>query len=197
LIRNRHSDILFGNLLRTDGFSFDFLFYKRRQIGYGSSNQSLALKLENLTMSEIDEMYTPISIDPGRKSVFTATVGSNPQTQKCTRDKYQHMTGATNFAVKLGKKRKIESGIGSIESNLPTKKTSSITKFKEYIKSILTHLDVVFRFYNKNTAKDIFNFYKGSQRVPEQLVSILTHGTAQYNRSRRDKKTRRQRRGRN
>ncbi|KAI9021561.1 hypothetical protein CLU79DRAFT_861583, partial [Phycomyces nitens] len=126
LIPNGHSNILFGNPLRTDGFSLDFLFYIRRQIGYGSFNQSLELRLDDFTMSEIDEMYTPTSIDPGRKSVFTVAV------------------------------------------------------------------DVLFRFYNQDTTKDRFNLYQGSQRGPEQLVNILTHGTVKYSRSRQDKNTRRQ-----
>ncbi|KAI9013759.1 hypothetical protein CLU79DRAFT_871364, partial [Phycomyces nitens] len=100
------------------------------------------------------------------------------------------MTGTTNFAVQLKKKEeKKESGIGSLESNLPSSKTTSITKFEKYIKSILTHLDVLFRFYNQNTTKDRFSLYQGSQRAPEQLVNILTHGTAKYNRLRQDRKT--------
>ncbi|KAI9004297.1 hypothetical protein CLU79DRAFT_801663 [Phycomyces nitens] len=193
LLPNGNNDMLFGNLLRSDGFSLDFLFYKRRQIGYGPSYQSLELKLGDFTMSEIDEMYTPIFIDPGRKSVFTATIGSDLKTRRCTRSEYHHITGVTNFSLRLEKKKN-ESGIGLIESNLPTAKTSNIAKFEEYIKSILTHLDVLFRFYDQRTAKDRFNLYQGSQRAPEQLVNILTHGTAKYNRSRRDKKTRRQRR---
>ncbi|KAI9030656.1 hypothetical protein CLU79DRAFT_694474, partial [Phycomyces nitens] len=138
LLPNGNNDMLFGNLLRSDGFSLDFLFYKRRQTGYGPSYQSLELKLGDFTMSEIDEMYTPICIDPGRKSVFTATIGSDLQTRRCTRSEYHHMTGVTNFALRLEKK-KIESGIGLIESNLPTPKTSNIAKFEEYIKSILTN----------------------------------------------------------
>ncbi|KAI9007892.1 hypothetical protein CLU79DRAFT_711816, partial [Phycomyces nitens] len=189
LIPNGHNNILFGNLLRTDGFSLNFLFFTNDV----KLVMDLLIKLENFTMFESDEMHTTISIDPERKSVFTAAIGSNPQIQRYTRYEYQQMTGATNFAVKL-EKRKKESGIGSIESNLPTNKTSSITKSEECVKSILTHLDVLFRFYNQNTAKDRFNLYQGSQRIPEKLVNILTHGTAKFNRSRRDKKTRRQRR---
>ncbi|KAI7908326.1 uncharacterized protein BX663DRAFT_482514 [Cokeromyces recurvatus] len=64
--------ILFGNLIRTDGFVVDFLFHKRCQASYGPSLQRFELTLRDFTLPEVAKDYHRIFVDPGRKSVFTA-----------------------------------------------------------------------------------------------------------------------------
>jgi hypothetical protein len=75
LTPNGNNNVLFGNLIRTDGFSVDFLFYKRFQVGHAPSLQKFDLALDGFNLLEVENNYMPISLDPGRKSVFTATVG--------------------------------------------------------------------------------------------------------------------------
>ncbi|KAI8643374.1 hypothetical protein BD408DRAFT_151801 [Parasitella parasitica] len=183
--------ILFGNTIKTDGVSVDFLFYKSAPKKKGSSANMLDLSLEDFDLNEVSEKYNPIFIDPGRKSVFTATVGlEKQQVRKCPTKEYYHMTGSTAFC-KMQNAQKESNGPQLIESKIPTAKTSKISKYEEYVYYILEHLDTFFGFYNFNTAKEHFNLYIGRQRAPQLMVNMLTNGTKNYNRSLRTKKKKR------
>ncbi|KAI8971504.1 hypothetical protein BDF20DRAFT_884870, partial [Mycotypha africana] len=103
LTPNGDNKELFGNIVRTDGFSVDFLFYKRQQSGHGASFQKFDLTLDDFSLDEVDNTYLPITLDPGRKSVFTAAIGLeyNRQVRRCTTSEYYHMTGSTQYSTKL------------------------------------------------------------------------------------------------
>ncbi|KAI8967152.1 hypothetical protein BDF20DRAFT_902006, partial [Mycotypha africana] len=174
----------FGNIVRTDGFSVDFLFYKRQQSGHGASFQRFDLTLDDFSLDEVDNTYLPITLDPRRKSVFTAAVGLeyNRQVRRCTKSEYYHMTGSTQYST----------------NQIPSPKTSRLEIYELYTAYTLNNLDALLAFYGPGTAKDRFMLYQGRQRAPETMANILTHGTSKYNRKKRSKaKKKKKKKGKN
>ncbi|KAG1047748.1 hypothetical protein G6F43_009818 [Rhizopus delemar] len=186
LTPNENNKILFGNTIKSDGFSVDFVFYRKKRMNNGSD---VELTLEDFNYEEVHNQYNPMFLDPGRKSLFTAVVGvdSAKQIRKASVKEYYHLTGSTVYSKKLELKKKC-SGINTIESQIPTPKTAAVESYDQYVKYMLTHLDKLLDFYGKDTAHHRFQLYQGRQRAPEMLANMLTHGTAKYNRSRRKRK---------
>ncbi|KAG0875676.1 hypothetical protein G6F15_010288 [Rhizopus arrhizus] len=186
LTPNENNKILFGNTIKSDGFSVDFVFYRKERMNNGSD---VELTLEDFNYEEVHNQYHPMFLDPGRKSLFTAVVGvaSAKQIRKCSVKEYYHLTGSTVYSKKLELKKEC-SGIKTIESQIPTSKTAAVGSYDQYVKYMLTHLDKLLDFYGKDTAHHRFQLYQGRQRAPEMMANILTHGTAKYNRSRRKRK---------
>ncbi|CEP07343.1 hypothetical protein [Parasitella parasitica] len=189
LTPNGNNKILFGNMIKSDGFSVDLLFYRRKR----KKNESdVVLNLGDFSHEEVVADYQPLSLDPGRKSLFTAVVGleSTKQIRKSSTKEYYHLTGSTVYSKKL-ESRKQRSGILPIETNMPTSKTALPDSYHEHISYMLTHLKNLLMFYGRDTARCHFQLYQGRQRAPEMIVNMLTHGTAKYNKSKRKKKGRR------
>ncbi|KAI7903268.1 uncharacterized protein BX663DRAFT_433730, partial [Cokeromyces recurvatus] len=184
--RNRQ---LFGNLIRSDGFSVDFLFYKRRndQNDMAVKVNQIHLKVDDFKSQEVEESCLLIAIDPGRKTVFTAVTDLDRDVRRCTTKEYYHLTGSTRFSSELNR-LKNEHGINIIEGSISTNKTSDSEKYLQHATYIFNNLDTLFEFYNAATAKDRFFLYQGNQRAPELMVNMLLNGTKKYNRSLRSKK---------
>ncbi|KAI8091301.1 uncharacterized protein B0P05DRAFT_446961, partial [Gilbertella persicaria] len=91
---------LFGNLIRSDGFSVGFVFKKRTITEKRLTKQinQVDLILDNFEQHEVDSHYLPIAVDPGRKRVFTAFAGS--KTAKETFFLYQGRQRAPEQMVK-------------------------------------------------------------------------------------------------
>ncbi|GAA5816932.1 hypothetical protein MFLAVUS_010467 [Mucor flavus] len=182
LAPNGNNSILFGNIVRTEGASVDFLFYRKHQVGPGPSYQRFDLALEDFDLSEVKDKYLPISLDPGRTSVFTATVGLQSNRHlRCTTKEYYHMTGSTRFSRKQNK-LKNDTGIESLESEIPSPKTSKSSAYSDYVKYMLLDKDSFFGFYGKDTAKTRFQLYRGVQRATDQMANILINGTSKFGR---------------
>ncbi|GAA5812184.1 hypothetical protein MFLAVUS_005634 [Mucor flavus] len=178
LAPNGNNSILFGNIVRTDGVSVDFLFYRKHQVGPGPSYQRFDQALEDFDLSEVKDKYLPISLDPGRTSVFTATVGLQSNRHlRCITKEYYHMTGSTRFSRKQNKLKK-DTGIESLESEIPSPKTSKSSAYSDYVKYMLLNKDSFFGFYGKDTAKTRFQLYQGVQRATDQMANILINGTS-------------------
>ncbi|EIE76770.1 hypothetical protein RO3G_01474 [Rhizopus delemar RA 99-880] len=69
LIPNENYKILFGNTIKSDGFSVDFVFYRKERMNNGSD---VELTLEDFNYEEVHNQYHPMFLVPGRKSLFTA-----------------------------------------------------------------------------------------------------------------------------
>lgn len=197
-----NNQTLFGNLIRSDGFSVDFLFYRRRTVSYGTSLQRFELRLDDFTLREVEKDYNPIYVDPGRKSVFTAVSGLNEASHpiiRCSTKEYYHLTGSTVFSAQQ-RLLKVQNGIEGIESLIPSTKTSIPERFMSYVVYILDNMSALFNFYDSSTAKSRFKLYQGRQAAQETMANILTNGGSKYNRTRRKqerkkkKKRRRKRR---
>ncbi|KAG0734681.1 hypothetical protein G6F57_015800 [Rhizopus arrhizus] len=164
LTPNENNKILFGNTIKSDGFSVDFVFYRKERMNNGSD---VELTLKDFNYEEVHNQYHPMFLGPGRKSLFTAvvSVASAKQIRKSSC-----------------------SGIKTIESQIPTPKTAAVGSYDQYVKYTLTHLDKLLDFHGKDTAHHRFQLYHDRQRAPEIMANMLTHGTAKYNRSRRKQK---------
>ncbi|KAI8078177.1 uncharacterized protein B0P05DRAFT_470538 [Gilbertella persicaria] len=186
LIPNGNNKILFGNTFKSDGFSVDLLFYRREK---KKDDTGVELALEDFNYEEVINQYQPVFLDPGRKSLFTAVVGveSAKQIRKSSAKEYYHLTGSTVYSKKLESKKQ-RSGILTLESQIPTSKTTEPDSYENYATYILAHLNRLLTFYGKETAKCHFQLYQGRQRAPEMMVNMLTHGTAKYNKFQRKKK---------
>ncbi|KAI7900101.1 uncharacterized protein BX663DRAFT_532483 [Cokeromyces recurvatus] len=144
--RNRQ---LFGNLIRSDGFSVDFLFYKRR-----NDQNDMAVKVNQIHLKVDDFKITDLDRD----------------VRRCTAKEYYHLTGSARFSSELNR-LKNERGINIIESSIPTNKTSDSEKYLQHATYIFNNLDTLFEFYNAATAKDRFFLYQGKQRAPELMYN--------------------------
>ena len=51
--------------MRTDGVSVDFLFYRKRLVSHAPSCQKFDLALDDFDLSEEENKYLSITLDPG------------------------------------------------------------------------------------------------------------------------------------
>ncbi|KAI8968532.1 hypothetical protein BDF20DRAFT_839628 [Mycotypha africana] len=154
-------------------FDFKKLRYKRQQSGHGASFQKLDRTLDDFSLDEVDNTYLPITLDPGRKSVFIAAIGLeyNRQVRRCTTSEYYHMAGSTKYCKKLNSMKAV-TGIDLVESQIPSSKTSRLGVYEAFTSYMLNNLDALFSFYGHETAKDRFTLYQGRQRAPETMANI-------------------------
>ncbi|ORE01021.1 hypothetical protein BCV72DRAFT_177730, partial [Rhizopus microsporus var. microsporus] len=191
LLPNQNNKVMFANTVKSDGFSVDFVFNKRTTKDT-SLIANIDLKLEDFGLEEAKQAYQPMFLDPGRKSVFTAAIGldtANHQIRRCSTAEYYHRTGSTKYIKKL-ERFKAQKGIKTIETNISSPKTSQCAAYLLYIEYILTHVGVLFTFYDYKTAKDRFYLYQCRQRAAEEMVNMLVHGGAKYNKNKRKKRNR-------
>ncbi|CEP17420.1 hypothetical protein [Parasitella parasitica] len=132
-----------------------------------------ALELEDFSKEEVEQLFLPVAVDPGRKTSFAGT------------DRRRR---------KILLKR--AAGIENIESQIPTAKTVNMTRTKQYIEYILANIQSSFRFYNFQSAP--FRFYdnQGKQRANAEMANILLKDGRKYNKAKRRKTSRNKRRKR-
>ncbi|OAD77845.1 hypothetical protein PHYBLDRAFT_164735 [Phycomyces blakesleeanus NRRL 1555(-)] len=99
LMFNGENNVLLGIIDRSDGFSVDFLFYKR---SHNTTDEISIVDhdfgIKHFIFEEVTKMYRPSFLDPGRNRVFTAAVRLDPndhQLRRCTTKEYFHLTGST------------------------------------------------------------------------------------------------------
>jgi hypothetical protein len=198
LIPNEENKVLFGNIVRSDGFCIDFIFY-RRTFGENRDDtliQNHDLGVDDFSIEEVTQLYRTSFLDPGRKTVYTAAMGldeNQHEIRRCTTKEYYHLTGSTVYAKKL-QQEKDTAGITAIEAATPTAKTARNISFIRFADHMLSNMDRLFTFYGFSTAKDRFNLYQGKQRAPEMMVNMLLNGGAKYNRKKRFKKNKKEKR---
>ncbi|CEP10059.1 hypothetical protein [Parasitella parasitica] len=108
LTPNGANNALLGDLICTDGFSVNFLFYKRKtnQDELAVKINQIDLKLEDFDLAEINNEYRPVSLDPGRKSVFTAALDLDCSSHlRCTTSEYYHIRGSTKSSKDQNSKK--------------------------------------------------------------------------------------------
>jgi len=189
---NGLNNVLFSNTTKSDGFTVDFLFEKRRAMALKEVKKDIEnhdLVLEDFEYEEVERIYQPVFIDPGRKAVYTAAIGldtSNHQIRQCSTKEYYNLTGSTKYSSRL-QKLKDSKGLTSIETNIPTQKTCSSILYDRFTQYIIIHKDKLFAFYGKDTAKDRFFLYQGRQKAPEIMVNMLLNEDKKYNKKKRNK----------
>ncbi|KAI8047825.1 uncharacterized protein B0P05DRAFT_576174 [Gilbertella persicaria] len=168
---------LFGNLIRSDGFSVDFVFNKRTITEKRLTKQinQVDLILDGFEQHKVGSHYLPIAVDPGRKRVFTVFAGSTGNInnfRQCSIKEYYHLKGSTKSSAEQEKKKKA-CGNKTIETNIPTNKAADESLYMEYAIYMLENIGRIFSFYNQETAKETFFLYQGRQRAPERIVKIF------------------------
>jgi hypothetical protein len=187
-LQQGREDAMFDCVIQTDGFGVCFVFARKKKGTSTGANEAM-FTLEDFNLAEINNFFQPCSIDPGRKALFTATVGHNSDSHEirsCTSKERQCYTGSMRrqaFVNNLKSKR----GIKEIETQIPSPKTLNIDELTKYVNYILTHLDTLFTFYNEKSAPFRFYDYQGRQRANDELANMLIDGGKKYNKKRRKK----------
>ncbi|KAG2202343.1 hypothetical protein INT46_004668 [Mucor plumbeus] len=128
---NGLNNVLFSNTIKSDGFTVDFLFEKRRATALKEVKKDIEnhdLVLEDFEYEEVERIYQPVFIDPGRKAVYTAAIGldtSNHQIRQYSIKEYYNLTGSTKYSSR-SQKLKDSKGLTSIETNIPTQKKLAV-----------------------------------------------------------------------
>ncbi|KAI8982385.1 hypothetical protein BDF20DRAFT_866649 [Mycotypha africana] len=167
-------ETLFRNIVRSDGFTADFLFGKKGKAKEEKTIENHRLTLEDFDLAEIEAVYRPCFIDPGRKDVFTVAIGLDDekhQVRRCS-------TKDTTYSARLEKKK--AGKLKGIESDIPTAKTGSNARYRCYATYILQHLEDLFSFYDDGTAEDRFHLYQGRKRAADKMVNMLINGSTKY-----------------
>ncbi|GAA5814925.1 hypothetical protein MFLAVUS_008428 [Mucor flavus] len=152
------NDVLFANTIKSDGFTVDFLFEKRRATARQESKNDIEnhdLALKDFKYEEVERMYHPIFIDSGRKAVRRST------------KEYYNLTGSTKYSSRLQRLKNMKD-LTIIETNIPTQKTCSSISYERFIQYIINYKDKLFDFYGKVTAKDRFFYVKNVAKKQQQ-----------------------------
>ncbi|CEI96835.1 hypothetical protein RMCBS344292_10985 [Rhizopus microsporus] len=146
----------------------------------------------------MEELFLPVAVDPGRKTVFTATITHSEDRKEyrsCSSKERRSFAGVDRRTQKVLKLKKA-SGVEGIESQIPTPKTIDLDRMKQHIGYMLNNIESLFRFYNFLSAPFRFYAYQGTQRANAEMANILLNGGKKYNKSKRRKTNRNKRRKR-
>ncbi|KAG2193132.1 hypothetical protein INT47_006432 [Mucor saturninus] len=162
LIPNENNTVLFGLLIWSNGFDVDCVVYRRRKEGKNSNIGKLQPQLTDFNSEEVESVFRPVFLDPGRKAVFTAMDVLDREKHnilRCTTKEYCHLTGSPLYQKRL-LRRKQENGVEAIETGTPTTKTADVNTYRNHIQHIFSHLNVLLNFYVFDTTKDRFFYIK-------------------------------------
>lgn len=95
-IPNEENKVLLGNIVGSDGFCVVFIFYRRTfdEKGDDTLIQNHDLGVDDFSI-EVIQLYRTSFLDPGRKTVYTATMGldeNQHEIRRCIMKEYYHLT---------------------------------------------------------------------------------------------------------
>ncbi|ORE12603.1 hypothetical protein BCV71DRAFT_280620 [Rhizopus microsporus] len=110
LIPNEKNKVLFGNIVRSDGFCVDFIFYRRTFDANGDDTliQNHNLGVDDFSIDEITQLYRTSFLYPGRKTVYTTAMGLDEdqhEIRRCTSKENYHLAGSMVYTKKLQQRR--------------------------------------------------------------------------------------------
>jgi hypothetical protein len=126
-------------------------------------------------------------LDPGRRYVFTASYGEGETSHAVRRvstKEYYCYTGHTRHDKKR-LKRMEELQMLNMFLDMPSAKTSHLSKYHAYVLYVLSNLEKVLQFNNESTAITRLYLYQGVQRAKDEMCNILINGGRKYNKSKR------------
>jgi hypothetical protein len=147
--------------------------------------EAITLNVEDFTQEEINQHFRPCTLDPGRREAFVAYYGNN-EVRSLSTTEYYHGSGSVNRSRKEVA-LKAQLGIQTLETNIPTPKTSEIDQYLQHIQYMMSHLPNFFGFYNFRTAQVNWSNYIGRKCSIEEACNILINGGKKYNRRKRKK----------
>lgn len=172
------------NSMYTDGFTCRVMFSRRRVPENALNN--VKLEITDFNTKEIEEYFRPITVDPGRRDAFNSYHGDN-DLRRLTTKEYYAASGAPG-RLKQQDKQKQQNGLKSLETSIPTWKTTREDKLISHIAHMLMNFQTFADFYGFNSAKSNWNNYRGRQRALDNCTNILINGSKKYNKMKRKKK---------
>ncbi|KAL4213199.1 hypothetical protein AB4K20DRAFT_1864721 [Rhizopus microsporus] len=170
---------MFLNGMYTNGYTCRVLLC--RKVLPLSTADGVSLELSDFTSDEVDKYFRPCTVNPGRKDAFVSYHGG-ADVRRLSSTEYYNMSGTVNHQKVLqGRKQSLD--MERIETNIPSPKTAFIQRYMLYLTYILQHMDVLFNFYNFETAKPKWLNYIGSQKVIQESIDIVLNGDKKYNKS--------------
>lgn len=184
---------MFANKVVTDGSSLIFLFSREAR----PNIQNVELELTDFTLEELNELFRPCALDPGRTNAYTAAYGCGPESHaivRYTTDEYYHSL-KTKAEVEF-KKKKEQTGVDNIEKKFPTAKIISTAKYYQYAQYVLSHCHLLYEFYGPIDGKLKYFNYKNKKKALSESVNILVNGGKKYRKKKNanTKKNRRKKR---
>ncbi|KAI7899683.1 uncharacterized protein BX663DRAFT_554638 [Cokeromyces recurvatus] len=135
---------------------------KKKTQATSPSISKTSLELHNFTSEEINRYFRPCAVDPNRKDAFVS-YHENTDIRRLSSAEYYDMSGNVN-RQKMEKEHKRRSNVETVETQIPSSKTTFIDHYKMYITYMLQHMEVLFDFYSFETARIYWLSYVGSQR---------------------------------
>lgn len=174
---------MFMNSMYTDGYTCRLLFARRVE---NNPLDAIELDISDFDLDEVDDHFRVCTVDPGRRDAFNS-YHDDDDVRRLTTKEYYSASGAPQRSKKEDR-RKIQTGIKDIETNIPTSKTTSDTAFIHHTRYMLQNLTALFGFYGFETAEIRWNNYRGGQRALDQCCNILINGSPKYNKFKRKRK---------
>ncbi|KAL0146424.1 hypothetical protein V8B55DRAFT_1431939 [Mucor lusitanicus] len=206
---NGNNQVMFANLVTSDGTSANMVFHRRKPSQEDTLIRNHKLQMKDFTLDEVLTHYQPFFVDPGRKSLYTAvspdfnyweraalpsfTDFGSLQVRKMSTKEYRFfMDGGLH---KKWLKRIRDANLELLLSQTPTPKTASSDAFNNYCAHQLNNFNRISEIHNAQSGKRLLGGYKGRQRAKQFAVNFMANGGKKYNRERRGK-TRSDRRSR-
>ncbi|KAG2203935.1 hypothetical protein INT47_007518, partial [Mucor saturninus] len=172
--------VMMRNILCTDGRSADFLFTRP---AVPKDNKDIRLEMNDFETWEMQDVLRLWGADPGVTDIFVASDGNGNDAHEI------RSISTAEYYVKAGYKKnqvttkslKQEEGITTIETNIPTHRTSKLSTFEQHLQYYFTHLDTLLQFYDGRFTDLRFSNYRGQQRMDNELVNIFCSGGKKYN----------------
>lgn len=175
----KENSVAFMNKIRTDGFTVEFLFARKKRV----LDALPELDFVDFSEQELKEDFHLWGADPGRRDVFVMVDGheSHPhQVRRISTAEYYTVAGYNKTRSRI-QNAKTSKQIDKIETSIPSPKTATLEGFAAYLSSLLPNLSKVLSFYGKEFAEWRFLNYQGKQRANEYMLSIFVDGGDKYN----------------
>ncbi|KAI8064668.1 hypothetical protein BC940DRAFT_242052, partial [Gongronella butleri] len=171
---------VFDNALMTDAFSTS-VFYRVPTTGKAPP----LLTLDDIDPQDLQQCHV-WGVDPGVSEIFVAVDGEAHQMRRFSAQEYNHLSGITrtNQHLRQWKENSAdEQGvtITTLESELPTARTTRPEKMALHVQGVLRVLPRLLAYYGLRHQELRFLNYRGKQLAVNEMVNILAHGGKKYN----------------
>jgi hypothetical protein len=157
---------MYSNLVRTDGYSIDFVFCRRKKLATLKDARGCTLGLGDFTMDEVKSDHKTYFIDPERKHVFTA-ISEDDEVRRCSSKKYYTMTGLFQRNKAFDREKK-HGTIKEIETNIFIPKSANIEKYTAFVKYMLLNINVLFAFYGSKGQRIHSAYIKADNKLKKR-----------------------------
>lgn len=125
----------------------------------------------------IEEYDTIWGLDPGRKDIYAAT-NLEGDTIKCSSREFYNDAKFTYSKNKIESWYKSNDKVSQILKNIPSVKTTSLTKWENFLKYIFVRIDVLFDFHRDKAFRNIkfTRFIASKKKITELCKKIAVSG---------------------